>query len=112
MSEDISWAAYHFSRQSFDFNKLHADISALLPLFRDDSKSSAIIKHAMYIIKEDVNNSQNPVIAFDQPLYALAKQIQWSWPEEYGEKAYVVMMGGLHVEMVTLKIIGNWLECN
>ena len=33
----------------------------------------------------------------DQPLYAIAKEIQWSWPSTYGEEKYVVLMGGLHI---------------
>ena len=24
----------------------------------------------------------------------IAKRIQWTWPDEYGERQYVVMMGG------------------
>ena len=33
----------------------------------------------------------------DQPLYTLAKQIQWSWPASYGEDWFVVMFSGLHI---------------
>ena len=43
----------------------------------------------------------------DQPLFAIAKQIQWKVPENYGEKQYFVMMGGLHIKIVSLKIIGD-----
>ena len=53
---------------------------------------------------------QIPVVAADQPLYALAKQIQWYWPEEYGEDKFVIMFGGLHIEMTALKSIGSMLE--
>ena len=28
----------------------------------------------------------------------------------YGEEKYVVTMGGLHVEMASLKIVGHWLD--
>ncbi len=51
-----------------------------------------------------LNPSQVPVLAADKPLYALAKQIQWSWPSTLGEDKYVIMFGGLHVEMATLKV--------
>ena len=44
------------------------------------------------------------VVAFDQPLYAVAKEIQWMWPDEYGEEKFVIMFGGLHVEMAFLKV--------
>jgi len=50
------------------------------------------------------------VITADQPLYALAKQIQWHWPEKYGEDKLVVMFGGLHIEMTALKSIGTLLK--
>ena len=40
----------------------------------------------------------------------IAKKIQWTWPDEYGERQYVVMMGGLHIEMAMLTVIGDWLE--
>ena len=49
-------------------------------------------------------------MAFDQPLYAIAKQIQWQWSNSHGEKHYVIMFGGLHVEMTALKAIGKLLE--
>ncbi len=28
----------------------------------------------------------------------------------YGERHYIVMLGGLHIEMCTLKCLDNWLE--
>ena len=51
-----------------------------------------------------------PIITVDQPLYTLAKQIQWSWPVSYGEDQFVVMFGGLHIEMAALKALGDLLE--
>jgi len=53
---------------------------------------------------------QTPVVTLDQLLFAIAKQIQWQWPDRYGEKKVVVMFGGLHIEMTALKAIGKWLE--
>ena len=64
-----------------------------------------VIKNAT----EHINEGQVPVIAFDQPLYAIAKQIQWKWPEVYGEDKFV-KFGGLHIEMAALKTIGDWLQ--
>ena len=31
-------------------------------------------------------------------------------PDIYGEDKYVVMMGGLHIEMAALKVLGDWLQ--
>ncbi len=35
----------------------------------------------------------------DQPLFAIAKNIQWKWPLDYGEDKFLIMFGGLHIEM-------------
>lgn len=58
----------------------------------------------------DANPGQIPVIAMDQPLYAIVKQIQWKWSDLYGERKLVIMFGGLHIEMAFLKLLGGWLE--
>eukprot|EP00745_Piridium_sociabile_P019361 TRINITY_DN2926_c0_g1_i1.p1 TRINITY_DN2926_c0_g1~~TRINITY_DN2926_c0_g1_i1.p1 ORF type:complete len:195 (+),score=50.86 TRINITY_DN2926_c0_g1_i1:2-586(+) len=65
-----------------------------------------VVKNAV----EHVNPGQTPVVTLDQPLFALAKQIQWKWPEKYGEEKMVVMFGGLHIEMAALKTLGDWLR--
>ncbi len=86
-----------------------AAINALLPLFLDSAHSMSMIKNIPWIWSELllntlINPGQVPVLAADQPLYALAKQIQWSWPSTLGEDKFVVMFGGLHIEMATLKV--------
>ena len=43
-------------------------------------------------------------------MFALAKQIQWPWPESYGEDKLAVMFGGLHIEMAALKMLEDWLQ--
>ena len=54
----------------------------------DDSKSPLTMKHTMDIIRRAVsflNPGQVPVVAFDQPLFTIAKRVQWRCPELYGE---------------------------
>ena len=66
-----------------------------------------MIKHTMTIVKavvQHLNPGQAPVPTADQPLFALAKQIQWTWPDILGENYFVVMLGGLHIEMAILKV--------
>ena len=53
---------------------------------------------------------QTPVVTLDQPLFAVAKQIQRQWPETFGEDKYIVILGGLHIEMAAFKTIGNLLK--
>ena len=45
----------------------------------------------------------------DQPLYTIAKQIQWNWPSHYGEQRFVCILGSLHTEMAALETLGDWL---
>ena len=110
----LSWSVFHATVTEYpseDSQKV--DNIALLPLFREEAKSPAMICHSMDIIKTNVeflNPGQIPVIAFDQPLFALAKTIQWNWPNTYGEEKFVIMMGGLHTEMAAWKTLGDWLE--
>ena len=106
----ISWAAYHAQSQSTSVRP-KAKI-ALLPLFSENANSVAMIKHAMTITKEateHLNPGQIPVITMDQPLFSLAKQIQWTWPS-LSEEHCVVMLGGLHIQMAILNMLGKWLD--
>lgn len=103
--EWISWSAFHAGIQ--DTVIPPPAINALLPLFLDCAHSVAMIKHSMTIVQaavQHLNPGQIPVIAADQPLYALAKQIQWTSPTTLGEDHFVVMFGGLHIEMAILKV--------
>ena len=106
---DASWATYHSNKEDL-VNRSSSFVSALLPLLPDQAKSVAMIRHSINVIKASIdflNPGQVPVIAMDQPLFAVAKQLQWKWPDIYGEKKYVIMFGGLHIEMAFLKVIGG-----
>ena len=109
--ENVSLAAYHAKHQESQ-DKIITP-TALLPLFQENAHTVALIKHSMDVVKsavEHLNREQTPVLTFDQPLFSLAKQIQWKWPEKYGSDKLVVMFGGLHIEMAALKTIGDWLD--
>ena len=55
---------------------------------------------------EHLNPGQISVIAMDQPLYAITKCIQWTWRDTgHGEDKYIVIMGGLHIEMALWKTL-------
>ena len=113
------WSLKILKRAATTYHGLHGPrdrvitSTALLPLFQESAHTVAMIKHSLDVIKtavEHLNTGQTPVVAFDQPLYALAKQIQWKLPDKYGEDKFVVMFGGLHIEMAALKTIGDWLR--
>jgi len=59
---------------------------------------------------EFLNLEQVPVLTVDQPLFAIAKRIQWQWPDTYGEERFVVLPGELHIEMAALTTLGDFLE--
>ena len=46
----------------------------------------------------------------DQPLYAVAKQLQWAFPDTLGEDKLVIMMGALHIEDKMHQMIGKLLK--
>ena len=76
-----------------------AAITGLLPLFPDSAHLVAMIKHTMTIFQaavQHLNPSQVPVLAADQPLYALAEQVQWSSPATLG-KSYCSCTSDLSV---------------
>ena len=88
-------------------------LCALLPLFYEKSATPAMIKHGMDVERQAIeflNPGQIPITTFDQPLFALAKFVQWRWPDTHGEKVHVVMLGGLHTEMALWNTLGDVLE--
>ena len=110
--KSISWTAYHSGNTNNSQLKSTCK-SAMLPLFQEAAHSTAMMKHGLEVIKKaimHVNPLQTPVVACDQPLYAIAKQIQWTYPEQFGCHQIFIMFGGLHIEMAALKTIGHWLD--
>ena len=108
----ISWSAYHASLQNVS-SDLHTTLTQLLPLFCHKAAMAAMIKHGINVLSwatEFLNPGQIPVMAFDTPLFALAKFIQWKWPDTHGENKFIAMFGGLHIEMVMWKTYGDYLE--
>ena len=109
---NITWSAHHATQKRS--HPFEVSISAMMPLWRDQAHSVATIKHAMAKIHDTaafLNPGQTPVIVADHPLYALAKQIQWKWPEHREDK-FVIMFSGLHIEMAAMRLIGTLLRGN
>ena len=88
-------------------------LNALLPLLSENAHSPAMIRHSMGLVQKAVkhlNPGQTPVVTFDQPMFTIAKEIQWKYPDSHGEDIFVIMFGGLHIEMAALKALGSWLD--
>ena len=93
--------------------QVEVSLTCLLPLFQEHAHSVATIKHSMEKVRDVVkflNPDQTPIITADQPLVVFAKQIQWEWDTECGEAKYVVIFGGLHIEMACFKLLGDLLR--
>ena len=108
-NEHVGFAAYHSLSVPDVVYKCH---STLLPLLRDEVHSPGMVRHLMDLIMDitsKVNNGQAAVITADQPVYAIAKNLQWKFPKVYGEDHLVIMLGGLHIEMAIATMIGKWL---
>ena len=107
----ISWSSYHafLQSQSEDPPAPHA----LLPLFYEKSATPAMVKHGMNVTRKAtdfLNPGQIPITTFDQPLFAIAKFVQWKWPNTHEGKMHVVMLGSLHTEMALWNTVGDLLD--
>eukprot|EP00058_Branchiostoma_floridae_P011619 XP_002597107.1 hypothetical protein BRAFLDRAFT_76362 [Branchiostoma floridae] len=108
---NVSWAAYHASQMG-EPDTLPS-INAMLPMFPEEANSASMMRHCLDVVKAAVqhaNPGQIPVICVDQPLYAKMKQLQWSMDNLYGEDKFAILLGGLHIEMTSYKLLGHWLE--
>lgn len=109
----MSWSAFHASHDYSSSLDMPITTSCLLPLFQEDAPTVAMVMHSLDLIKKlvDITNpGQTPVVAVDQPLFAIVKNVQWKWPLLYGEAKFVVMFGGLHIELAALKTLGDLLK--
>ena len=88
-NKPLMWSAYHASQIDSAGSTAMKCISALLPFFHEKSASPEMILHGMKLVGKTIqflNPDQIPVLVVDQPLYALAKKLQWTYPESLGEE--------------------------
>ena len=107
--DSMSCAAYHASHQHLCVEEVKTCVSIFLSFVYGEAASVPMIHHSMDVIKIAVNilnPIQVPVFTLDQPLYALAKHIMWTWPDTQGENNVVIMLEGMPIEMATLSRIG------
>ena len=108
----LTWSAYHSGQQRCGTETIPG-LGALLPLFHEKAATFSMVKHGIDVLKritEYLNPGQVPVLACDQPLFALVKYVQWTCPNSYGENKLIPMLGGLHTEMNFWKMVGNILD--
>ena len=110
-NQSVCWSSYHASKERCPPKKV--DVGTILPIFSEKSSEPQMVAHGMTIIRNStklLNPNQIPVSVFDLPLFVQAKLIQWRFPNTFGEKLHVVMMGGLHVEMAYYCSLGDILQ--
>ena len=111
-AEWISWAAYFAS--TMEPTKTPPAKSYMLPLFTESPTSPTMAWHAMKLLREAINHlnpGQTPVIVADQPLFTLAKKLQWKFPQtDLSEDSFVVTLGPMHTEKMLWSVSGDWLE--
>ena len=104
LKDQMSFSAY-FSRIS---DTVFKPSSHLLPHITEPVTAPATVRHTANIVKaitENVNPGQSVVKTADQPVYALGKQLQWIFPDEFRD--FVWMLGPLHIEKNFIKAIGD-----
>ena len=107
-----SWAANHSRRREQAATPILGltVVAALLPLFPDDSKSVAMIRHSMNVVKKAVtvvNPGQIPLVI--SHCSKLPNKSNGCGRKNI-EESFVIMLGGLHTKMALLKAIGDLLN--
>ena len=86
---------------------------AMLLLLQDEVATHGRVRHTIDIIdqvQKKLKLDQPLKITADQPVYAFGNQVQWLYPDEYGDHLSAHDDGPLHIEMNFLNLLGNWLE--
>ena len=56
-----------------------------------------------------LNSRQITIMVVDQPVYAIAKQLQWCYPDQCRA---LFMLQPLHIEVAFMSAIGDWVKGN
>ena len=88
-------------------------VIGVFPLFPEKAASPAMVHHAMKLTLECttfLNPGQIGVLGADQQSFAVAKQLQWVYPDSIGVNKLVMMMGALHIEDKIHQMVGKLLR--
>ena len=87
------------------------DFTAELLLLSEKIHTLSVQYHCMNIVTNTINKVnplQTPVDLCDQPIFTLSEQIQWRYPEKFGN--YLCLFGGLHIEKSIILFHGDFLS--
>ena len=106
-----SWSQHHARKKRSSVRQTY--INVILPLINDVVHTLDMQYHCMDIIKRStalLNPDQIPVDVCDQPIYALTKEIQWRYPDTFGNSKYFCLFGSLHIEKSMLVVHGQIIK--
>ena len=108
----LNWSSF-YAKQKVP-NSFPRCETNLLPLVSESSTDLCLVCHAIKLIKKStkfLNPGQTAVVACDQPIYAVAKQLQWTelFPD-ISKQHFFVIFCGLHLEQASLRLIGDVLK--
>ena len=73
-----------------------------------------MVWHGMTVLYRAIsylNPGQTPVMVADEPLFTLAKKLQWKFPQtDHGEDSFLVTLGAMHTEKMLWSVSGDWLN--
>ena len=110
MLHRCNWASFCASQVQNPGSKCS---SMMLPLLQDEVATHRIVRQSAGItdqVHKKLKLDQLLAITADQPVYAIGKQVQWLYSDEYGDHKVLMMMDPLHIEMNFLNLLGDWLE--
>ena len=84
-----------------------------MPLLLENAHATALLSRVMNLVKkavERLNPNQTPVLTMDQPLPAIAKEIQWLCPDSFSNNNIVITIGWGRVGVFMLRWPGEWLN--
>ena len=100
---NISWTAFHIADgpQSHGTTSRHETINSILPSINHKVNTVDYQHHVMSMnvkFTKFLNPSQTTVSCSDQPLYAIKKVIQWSFPHLFADGDFLAFLGPMYIE--------------
>ena len=84
----------------------------MLPLLQDEVATHGMARHTMDIIEhvhKKLELDQPLVITADQPVYTIGKEVQWLYPDEYGDHKVLMMMDHFISKLIFLTyLVTGW----
>ena len=107
------WTAYYASiTKSLPFPPSQ---SYMLTLFMSPT-SPTMAWHSMKILRDTtkhLNPNQSIVMVADQSFFALAKKIQWKFPQtKFVRESFLVILGLMHTKKMLWSVSADWFDCS